>query len=329
MQNYPPCEQTCTPGCETTCPQHQPPLVLKDVLERRLREATSGVYDTGRYQCRYHVWGSGPPLVFLHGLAGTRESFLLPMALLSPFFRCIAYDFPTGADDAAVLKDNSFDDHVSDLWALLGHLNAERCYLLASSFGSVVALAAMRAHPERLPRVVLHAGIVHLPLNWWYRCNAWFLRRMPRRLTGSSSMRRKLLRMHGESFAGRDPEIREQFVKDAASVPVKALGYRTMWMHKADARGYLPELRQPVLLLEGERDPYRGRMGTEQLLNGLPNAGRAVLEGCGHYPQWTHPELLARLVKLFLTPPAADGRTSLATCQHHPNASNEQLAASE
>jgi pimeloyl-ACP methyl ester carboxylesterase len=40
------------------------------------------------------------------------------------------------------------------------------------------------------------------------------------------------------------------------------------------------------------------------LLQGLPNAGRVVIAGCGHVPSYTHPEILAEVIQQFLTPPA-------------------------
>jgi len=53
------------------------------------------------------------------------------------------------------------------------------------------------------------------------------------------------------------------------------------------------------------------RIGTtaliEVLLAGLPNARQVVIEGCGHGPSYTHPELVAEVVRQFLTPPAPTG----------------------
>jgi pimeloyl-ACP methyl ester carboxylesterase len=57
-----------------------------------------------------------------------------------------------------------------------------------------------------------------------------------------------------------------------------------------------------VLLVCGERDPLIGRSYDETLLKGLPNAGRVLIEGCGHTPSYTHPEVLAEVVRQFLTP---------------------------
>src|ERR687888_338798 len=65
-------------------------LRLEEVRQRFEEEARRGVCDTGRYRCRYYVWGEGPPLVFIPGLADDALSFVLPITLLSEHFRCVA-----------------------------------------------------------------------------------------------------------------------------------------------------------------------------------------------------------------------------------------------
>jgi hypothetical protein len=54
-----------------------------------------------------------------------------------------------------------------------------------------------------------------------------------------------------------------------------------------------------------------GRAEEEVLLGGLPNVGRVVLEGCGHLPAYTHPEVLAEVTRQFLTPPPSNAATVL------------------
>ena len=48
-------------------PQCAKRLKLGDCLERRRRDAQFGECDTGRYRCRYVVWGRGPTLVLIPG----------------------------------------------------------------------------------------------------------------------------------------------------------------------------------------------------------------------------------------------------------------------
>jgi len=130
----PPCEQSCTASCAATCPSSSPGIPLPEAIERFGREATQGSCDTGRYRCRYFTWGSGPPLVFLHGLADTSRAFILPSALLARSFQCIAYDLPDGSDGAD-LKRYTHADMVADLFALLDHLGVKQSYVFGVETG--------------------------------------------------------------------------------------------------------------------------------------------------------------------------------------------------
>ena len=154
---------SCPSEAVATCPLHAAPK-LANILHRFETEAEHGVCDTGRYRCRYAVWGQGPPLLFIHGLSDRARSFALVYASLSRHFRCIAYDLPTGKGDGARLHRYTHADLAADVFALLDHLNLPRSYVLGSSFGATIALAALHACPERLPRAVLQGGFAHRPL---------------------------------------------------------------------------------------------------------------------------------------------------------------------
>ena len=62
----------------------------------------------------------------------------------SRWFRCIAYDLPSGREDGACLKRYTHADLVNDLWSVLDHLDVKQSYLYAAGFGSTVALAALK-----------------------------------------------------------------------------------------------------------------------------------------------------------------------------------------
>ena len=56
----------------------------------------------------------------------------------------------------------------------------------------------------------------------------------------------------------------------------------------------------------------------EEMLRGLRGAGLFLLEGCGHFPGLTHPEMLAEVVRFFLTPAATSetcGKMHIADCR--------------
>jgi pimeloyl-ACP methyl ester carboxylesterase len=298
----------CTQPCGQSCPQHPgtvlEPIVLAEALERFDREAKHGVCDTGRYRMPYFSWGEGPPLVFIHGLGDSSRSFLQPMSRLARQFRCISYDHPTGHRDGARLRRYTHAHFVEDLWALMDHLGLPQAYLLGSSFGSMIVLAAMHARPERVPRAILQGGLARRPL----RRAELFLAHLARFLPGTARRipyRTKVLRAtQYRHFEARSPEVWDYFLKVTARARLSAFGHVALMVHQLDLRPLLPAIRQPVLLVCGDGDRIVPPFFADVLQEGLPNARRAVIENCGHMPSYTSPEVFAEIIRQFLTPPA-------------------------
>jgi pimeloyl-ACP methyl ester carboxylesterase len=113
---------------------------------------------------------------------------------------------------------------------------------------------------------------------------------------------RSIDRVHSRPCENRLLAVWKYFLELTGRAPIRTLGYRARWLDQVDLRPLLPEMHQPVLLVCGERDPLIGRSHAETLLQDLPNAGRVLIEGCGHTPSYTHPEVLAEVVRQFLTP---------------------------
>lgn len=302
---------TAPPACDLTAPcalgsglpRDGQRAALDEALRRFDHEARRGICDTGRYRCPYYVWGDGPPLVFVHGLCDDALSFLLPVALLSEHFRCVAYDLPTGEGDGARLARYRHADYLADLLALLDHLGLPRAYLVGSSFGSTIALAAMHAQPRRFPRATLQGGFARRPLAPAEAALAQLARywRGPmRRLP----FRAALMHLgHERTFAGQAPEVWDYFLQRTGAPPMAAVARRALLLHALDLRPLLAQIQQPILMVCGEQDRLVGRPHEEALLEGLPNATRVIVEGCGHLPYFSHPETLAGLLHQFFTPP--------------------------
>jgi pimeloyl-ACP methyl ester carboxylesterase len=316
MNQTPSCIYDCPLACADVCAAHPPdglpPIDVAEARARFEREAVRGTCDTCRYRMPYYSWGSGPPLVFIHGLGDSSHSFLLPIARLSAHFRCIAYEQPAGKGDGACLKRYSHDHLAADVFALLDHLGLARSYVLASSFGATIALKALADRPERLPRAILQGALAHRPLRRAERWVAWLARFLPGRAAWLP-LREKLLRAaNPELYEGRPPDVWRYFVECSGRVRIAAIACQGRLLHRLDLRPLLPRVRQPVLLVCGDRDRVVPPPCTEVLLHGLPSAGRVVLEGCGHVPSYSHPEVYAEVVRQFLTP-ATPGERGVST----------------
>jgi pimeloyl-ACP methyl ester carboxylesterase len=280
-------------------------IPLADALEAWRREARVSGIDTGRYRCRYFVWGDGPPLVFIHGLCDRARSFVPTMAALRGKFCCVGYELPDGGADGARLSRYRHADLVSDLFTLLDMLGIRQAYVFGSSFGSTIALAAMHARPERIPRAVLQGGFAWRPVMGWLRLVCLQLR------YGHGPMGtlpfRRYLHPRAERAVFQElgkPEMWDFLVENSNECSRAATARRGLMLNRLDFRPQLPLIRQPTLLISGDRDSLVAKPCDENLMAGLPNAARAEIPICGHYPQYSHPALTAELTRQFLTAPS-------------------------
>jgi len=282
-------------------------LPLREVLQRLEAESQRGTCHTGRYRCSYYSWGSGPPLVFVPGLSTDALSFAPAIAHLAADFRCIAYDFPVGHGDGAVLGRLTHADLVADLFALLDHLGERRAYVFGFSFGAKVALAALRAQPERIPRAILQGGFACRPLAPAEVLLARLARHCWAPMRRLPFYRSLLRRSHAAPFADRPADVWRFFVDRVSAPSLAAVAQRALLLHHFDIRNQLAEIRQPVLLVTGARDPLVGPACTDVLQSGLSGAVHVELTGCGHYAALSHPGVLAEVLRRFLVPPCAAG----------------------
>ncbi|HEV2771452.1 MAG TPA: alpha/beta fold hydrolase [Thermoleophilaceae bacterium] len=124
--------------------------------------------------------GTGAPLVMLHGLGGTKASFLPTVAGLSGHYRTIAVDLPGFGDSGKPLGARYDPAFFADsVVSLLDALGLERVHLLGHSLGGRAALEVAFEHPERIEGLVLAA-----PSLAWLCDRRWapYLRLVPPQL---------------------------------------------------------------------------------------------------------------------------------------------------
>ena len=113
--------------------------------------------------------GTGDPVVMLHGLGGTKASFLPSIAALAPSFRLIAVDMlgfgdsskPLGASYGPAFQARAVEQ-------LLDALELERAHVVGHSYGGRVALELGFRHHDRTGGLVLMT-----PAMAWLRERRW------------------------------------------------------------------------------------------------------------------------------------------------------------
>jgi pimeloyl-ACP methyl ester carboxylesterase len=112
------------------------------------------VRDGVRLFCR-DAGGPGPPVVLLHGLAGTSGEWEGVAGLLRPGFRVVAFDQRGQGRSERRPEDVSRAAYVADVIAVLDRLGLARTVLVGQSLGGHTAMLTAAAHPERVAALVL------------------------------------------------------------------------------------------------------------------------------------------------------------------------------
>jgi pimeloyl-[acyl-carrier protein] methyl ester esterase len=236
--------------------------------------------------------GAGPPLVLLHGWAMHSGMWGSVVADLAPRFRVHAVDLP-GHGHSVAVAPWTLDAVVGEVDAVFaGH--DEPLAVVGWSLGGVVAQRWAVAVPQRIGRLALvcttpcfvarddwpdamaAATLAKFgdELSVAYRLT--LLRFLSLQLRGSDDGKATLAVMRGHLFARSDP---------APAVLAEALGA----LAATDLRAHAPEIRQPALVIAGERDTLTPCGAGEWLARAMPHARFSTIAGAAHAPHLSHP----------------------------------------
>jgi pimeloyl-ACP methyl ester carboxylesterase len=285
-----------------------------------LLAATSGMTEPGRLEFEtvktragrlstLHA-GLGDPVVCLHGLGGTKISFLPTVAALAGRFRIIAVDLPGfGDSDKPLGAPYDAPYFARSVVALLDALGLERVHLVGNSMGGRVALEVGLRHPERVRRMVLLSSSLawRRPRQWagvlrYVRPELGFLQLTPRGLVEGIVRRLIPGGNSGWTAAGVDEFLRA-YLTPRGRVAFYAAA-RAIYMEEPDGEdGFWPRLcalQAPALFVWGRKDQVVPAAFARHVAEALPNAEHVELD-CGHVPQLERPRETHQAIARFLT----------------------------
>src|SRR5665213_2519097 len=102
-------------------------------------EISTGLCSIGSRRIVYDRSGSGPVVVFLHGIGGNRTNWTDQLRSLGDHYTCIAWD-AMGYGDSSDPEDGSRFEHFADeLVVVLDDLSVKRAHLVGLSMGGHIA----------------------------------------------------------------------------------------------------------------------------------------------------------------------------------------------
>ncbi|MCZ6805886.1 MAG: alpha/beta fold hydrolase [Deltaproteobacteria bacterium] len=247
-------------------------------------------FETDRGVVHRYSGGEGDVLVLIHGFGDSASGWSQVVRTLAEHYRVVTLDLPGhGASDPDA-PPLGFHDLEAGLDAVLRN-EGDRLILLGSSLGGWLATRFAIDHPERVRRLLLlnAAGAS------WVEHGEELL--LPRTRAQQRAKNRALL---GTKAPPAPDFLLDQLIEHGRRPRLQSLWVEQQG-HFLDEQ--LPELRIPVDMLWGTPDPFFPIDSyAERLLETLPDARLHRLDGCGHAPQYSCPDLLTELVLELLAP---------------------------
>ncbi len=244
--------------------------------------------------------GRGDPVVFLHGLGGSRTSWEPQLSGLSSTFRCIAWDMP-GYGASAPVEPLTFAAIADSVARLLDTAGVQRAHLVGESFGGMHALHAALCHPDRVGRLVLANTSPAFGLDGTDP-DAWRAARLAPLDAGLAPADIAENVLTAIAGPGLSPAAMAMRVAGFGRISSAGLRAAVECLTAHDVREDLGEIASPALVIAGELDAETPVAYSRILAGELQNAELVVLDGVGHLSVSEAPHTVNRLVREFLSP---------------------------
>jgi pimeloyl-ACP methyl ester carboxylesterase len=281
-------------------PNGRPPLVrIHDV-------------HVGRHSVSTLTMGTGPDVLLIHGLGGTRASLLETAADLSPHYRVHAIDLP-GFGSSSKPATGAYTAHwfAGIVLGLLDELEISRAHFVGNSMGGRVAIEVGLQAPERVGALgLLCPGVAFVRRGFHpiVRMLRPELGMLPHTLHRSLIAAQFWAMFHDRDRI--DPDVARLMVEEFRRI-YASRGARYAFLSSArniyleapfGDQGFYPRLaglQPPALFIWGSHDPLIPAAFSRHVRKWLPSAEQVVMQDCGHVPQVERPEECNRLLLDF------------------------------
>ena len=280
----------------TSCQSNQKEMKnnsTDSIASQGVKPAESGYADVNGLKMYYEVYGSGKPLILIHGSFMTiplNWSQFIP--LLVKDRKVIVMEMQGHRRTRDIPRAFSYEGMADDVAGLLRHIKIDSADILGYSMGGGVAFQFGVRHPEQLSRLVILSG-TYAHDGWWPEVEASFATFTPDMFKGTP------IQKQYDSF-GNDPANFPEFVKKVISIDLKPYDW------SKDVK----KINAPLFLAIGDADGVRyehalelfrakggGKMGD---LHGLPKSRLAIIPGTTHIGMTQRTNWLIPMITDFL-----------------------------
>jgi len=257
--------------------------------------------------------GEGPPVVFVHGLAGSWQNWLEQLPTFARSHRVVALDLPGFGRSPMPLEQITISLYARVLEQVLAVLGIDAAAVVGNSMGGFVSTELAIAFPQRVERLMLAApaGISSFGNQEALSKALWLRRIRPLLAVGgawaatNANVVSSRPWLRGRVLAGvaRHPgRLPAQLVAEqvrGAGKPgfLDALDANLNY----DFRDRLPEIVCPTLVVWGDRDRVIPVRDADVYTELIPGARKVIFPDTGHVPMLERPVRFNALLEQFLS----------------------------
>lgn len=229
----------------------------------------------------HEVRGNGPPLILLHGLAGSNRWWAHNMEEFSHHFRVYALDLPGYGGMRRHAREFAVETAANWLLRAVDHLEpGRRVSLMGHSTGGLICAMLAAMEPGRVDRMVLAAPAIELR---------------------NRTIAANLIPLAHACLTSA-PSFWPILLADSARAG-PALLYRTAkQLFAIDGMRFLPAIETPSLLVWGEHDRLVPPSCAPALQSALVGSRVHIIPHAGHVVMWDAPAEFNRVALDFLLP---------------------------
>jgi pimeloyl-ACP methyl ester carboxylesterase len=217
----------------------------------------------------YEIYGSGKPLVFLHGSGGSIRNARPKIDYFKQYFKVIAIDSRAhGKSIDSTTKDLTYEQMAYDIKVLLDSLNIDSAYVSGQSDGGILGLLLAINYPKKISKLATYGA------NLFPGKKAIF-DEIDNLITDTLKVTQNFNTRRLFSLLAYQPHITENDLK---------------------------KIKCPVLIMSGDRDAIRLEHSLKIFYN-ITNANLFVMPGATHFGSIEKPELFNLVLLDFLNHP--------------------------
>lgn len=224
--------------------------------------------DVNGIKLYYEIYGTGKPLLVLHGNGGSIQTATPFYAELIKQYKVIAVDSRSQGKSTTTNEHLSYDLMASDVNDLLEQLHIDSVFIWGQSDGAILGLLLAKDYPKKVKRVLAYSPNIQPDSLAIY---PWAIEAIHKIVTETKDTKQKAL---------------NQLMLEYPNFPYSELS----------------KIKAPILLMSGDRDFIR----LEHILKmfqSIPNSQLCILPGATHAGSWEQKQLFLTIMSDFFNKP--------------------------